>query len=199
METPEKWPAYRTGPRDSIFAIGMVSIKFAELESTLKFIFGTAFGLDLNATTIVASKIGNEACVDLIERRLSANEWGNDINEHVLYFLEAFGKCLENRNHLVHSNLAWVSGEQHTVLFKTSKQGRTLGAVPKLTELRQVADDMHAYSEYGNALGGHINYIHWPPSAAFQISGLTASVFPLPDKPSPPHSLHYSSGPQALR
>jgi hypothetical protein len=40
-----QWPPYPIGPRDSIFAMGVASIKFNELESVLRFIFGTVFGL----------------------------------------------------------------------------------------------------------------------------------------------------------
>jgi hypothetical protein len=134
----------------------MVSIKFAELESSLQFMFGTIFGLDMEATFTIASKIGNEACLDLMERRLPSNHWREEVDGHALHFIVGFRKCLDNRNHLVHSNLAWT-GNEHTVLFKTSKQGKTLGAVPTLAELRQVADDMHAYTEYGRWLGNHIN------------------------------------------
>jgi hypothetical protein len=89
--------------------------------------------------------------------------------------------------------LAWIGGD-HTILFKTSKQGRTLGAVPTLSELRQVADDMHAYSEYGRAL---VNYINNAALSAVPVYSISA--FPLPDKPPSPHSLHYSSDPQYLR
>ena len=44
---PAQTGAYPTGPKDSIFAMGVASIKWAELESVLHFMFGTIFDLDL--------------------------------------------------------------------------------------------------------------------------------------------------------
>lgn len=192
MATAPDWPAYPTGPRDSIFAMGVASIKFAELEGVLHFIFGTVFGLDMDATTMIPAKIGNEAAVDLARRRLPAAGWTNPANDHIQHFLEGFGICLNNRNYLMHSELAWT-GSASTVLFRTSKQGRTLGAVPTLAELRAVADEIHAYTLYGRAVGNAINVrLSDPP--VFPVS-----AFPWPDKPAAPRELQYSPDPQPLR
>ena len=59
------WPAYPIGPRDRIFAIGVVSTKFAELESAMRFLFSTVFGLDQEDGILIFAKIGNETAIDL--------------------------------------------------------------------------------------------------------------------------------------
>ena len=156
MTTTPEWPAYRIGPRDAVFAIGVASTNFTQLESVLSFIFGTVFDLDMDASTMMPAKIGNEAAVDLIRRRLPQGAWGEPAKGHILHFLDAFNICLENRNSLLHSVLAWT-GSPSTVLFKTSKQGKTHGSVPTLEELRAVADAMHTYTNFGRALGNWIN------------------------------------------
>jgi hypothetical protein len=185
MTAAPDWPAYPIGPKDSIFAMGLAGIKFAELESVLRFIFGTVYALDADASTMMGAKIGNDAMIDLTRRRLSEGGWADPAKGDVAHFIKAFDICLENRNYLMHSQLAWT-GSESTVLFRTSKQGKTLGAVPTLLELRAVADDMHAYCEFGRALGNAINNrLSDPPM-------FPVSAFPWPDKPALPRALRYS-------
>ena len=114
------WPAYPIGPRDSIFAIGVVSTKFAELESAMQFLFSTVFGLNREDGILIFAKIGNETAIDLTKRRLAKTEWPQKILDDVLYFVKAFEICKDNRNALMHSDLVW--GPHKTVLFKTTKK-----------------------------------------------------------------------------
>src|SRR4051812_2006551 len=122
------WPAYPIGPRDSIFAIGVVSTKFAELESEMRFLFSTVFGLDREDGILIFARIGNEAIIDLTKRRLAKTERPQKIQDDVLYFVKAFEICKDNRNGLMHSDLVW--GPHKTVLFKTTRMGTTKVAKP---------------------------------------------------------------------
>lgn len=79
-----------------------------------------------------------------------------------------------------------------TVLYKTSKQGNTIMAAPKLTELQAVADDMNVYVHYGRQLANAINN---------DINGIpifALGEFSLPHKPHEPHKLDYTSDPRPL-
>lgn len=192
MTEPTKWPPYPIGPNDSIFAMGVASVKFTELESVLRFIFGTVFELDSSATDMLPAKIGNEAAAILIEQRLERVPWKEPAKGYIEHFLNGFAVCLENRNYLVHSNVAWT-GTESIVLFRTTKQGLTQGAVPTLGELRAVADDMHTYVSYGRMLGNAINNARSDPPI------FPVSAFPWPGKPALPRKLQYSSDPLQLR
>jgi hypothetical protein len=191
-----EWPAYTLGSHDSIFALGVASCKFAELEGAMHFIFSTIFDFGLDTGQMVAAKIGNEAALDLMQRELPRAEILKQpripasASADVEYFIKGVALCLKNRNHLMHSNFAW-----HTqpVLFKTTKQGLTQIAVPTLAELRQIADDIHAYCGYGRQLGNAINNKKFTPPI------FPDAAFPWPDKPALPRELQYSSEPQALR
>jgi hypothetical protein len=188
------WPAYATGPRDSIFAMGVVSIKFAELESVLIFIFATVKGISLDEATKTASKVGTRNCQRLTAQGLAANQWPARTNELVDHFVEGVSVCIENRNNLMHSNLAWTGGE-HTVLYKTSKDnGRTVMAVPKPSELRRVADDINAFILFGRQLGNAIN------NASSEVPIFPEFAFPWPNDPPPmPSALVFTEEPQPLR
>ena len=195
MTMPDSWPTYATGPRDSIFAMGVVSVKFAELESILAFMFATVLGISSDAATKIASKVGTGPCLQLTRQMLANNEWSQSRKDLVEYFIDGMSICTENRNHLMHSNLAWTGGE-HTILFKITKQGNTVIAVPKLGELRRIADDMNAFVLYGRQLANAIN------NESFEIpvfSNSPGSAFASPDKPRKPVALNFTSESQTLR
>jgi hypothetical protein len=82
------------------------------------------------------------------------------------------------------------------ILYKATNQGNTVLCNPTLAELRQVADDMHAFYGYGMALSNAINMnLGDPPMATL----LSAAPLPWPDKPSSPRILNYTGGPQRVR
>jgi len=103
-------------------------------------------------------------------------------------FVEGHKICYENRNKLMHSNI--VSGTQRSILlFKTERSGKTVAANPTLAELRQVADDMKTYFDFGLHLSNMIN---------FELLGLKPQEgdrwhHAWPDKPALPNRLEYTS------
>jgi hypothetical protein len=189
-----KWPSYPIGPTESIFALGVASIKYAELESSLIFIFLTVLGIDRDLATMIHARVGSEACIKLIEQILPPLTMigppTRDVFE-IRYFIKVFQICTENRNHFMHSGIAILGGREETLLFKTSKQGKTIIAMRDFRELRQVADDMNACHLYGRALGNAIN--------ARLGGGAPVLPFPWPDRPPLPHRLDYTSDPIQLR
>jgi hypothetical protein len=199
-ETP-KWPSYSTGPKESLLALGVASVKYAELESVIAFMFGTVFGLGVDATTLIVSKIGFEAATQLMSRRLVQLAWSDKFKDAVGHFIAAINICNANRNSLAHSNIMWTDhyGEaipfmptDKTVLFKSTKNGHTIGAAPTLPELRGIADDINTYCEYGRMLGNALNVaLSNPPT-------FSPSPFPWPSKPALPRNLEYKSGPIPL-
>jgi hypothetical protein len=195
MGMPNEWPTYPIGPRESILAMGVVSIKFAELESVLVFMFATVLGIGSDAATKVASKIGTGNCQHLTGQILAITQWPDRTKKLVEHFIKGVSVCMENRNHLMHSNLAWTDDE-HTVLFKTSKQGTTLMAVPKLSELRRIADDMNRFIIYGRQLANAINNAS---SEILIFPNSPGSAFAWPHEPPMPSALSFTAEPQTVR
>jgi hypothetical protein len=192
MNNDPSWPTYPTGDRDSIFAMGVASINWVDLESTLHFMFGTIFELDLNSTTMIPAKMGAEASIMLMRQKLPDTDWSDDVKDSASYFISGLSICLANRNHLMHSNLSWLHRSGKMLLYKTSKQGKTLAAVPTLSELRQVADDIKAFATFGQMLANAIN------NSKFGTPVFSAAAFPWPDRPALPHSLDYSPDPRPI-
>jgi hypothetical protein len=81
MDDLQEWPQYATGPRDSLFAIGVASSNFAALEAVLHFIFGTVFDLGQDDYAMIASKIGTEATLILTRQKVDSLDCEQDIKD----------------------------------------------------------------------------------------------------------------------
>jgi hypothetical protein len=195
VETPE-WPSYRVGNHKGIFALGVASIKYAELESIFTLVFAIATEVPSWTATMIHAKCGTPACVQITYQALPPLEMigpPTRVEAELRYFLKAFEICTENRNHLMHSAMLHQSPDDNALLYKTSKQGNAIISLQPLPKMRQVADDMRAYLNYGRALVNAIS-VRRPDSPAF----FPTSLFPWPDRPAPPHKLDYSPDPSPI-
>ena len=191
-EKPE-WPPYPAGNRSSIFALGVASIKYAELENIFTLVFAVTTGIPGWLATNIHAKCGSLACVQLAYQELLPPDMigpPSRAESEIRYFLKAFEQCMENRNHLMHSSMFHLSTEAETILMKTSKQGKATISLQPLPKMRQVADDMAAYTNYGRAVVNAISARRPEVPPLFPVA-----LFPWPDRPAPPHKLDYSSGP----
>ena len=153
------WPSFSTGPRESIFALGVICVKFVELESVFQFVFETVLGLDPDRDMgkIVFARLGTGPALQLCEDCLPQMGRSDEVKDQISHFLSAMKICAANRNYLMHSHMAWRFGEEKTVLFKKSRTGNNSYLSIPLAQLKQVADEMNAYCTYGRVLGNAIN------------------------------------------
>jgi hypothetical protein len=192
-DTPA-WPAYQTGPHDSIFAIGVISTNYAQLEFAVYGMFTTILGLESEVSSRIMYKTSAEMRDKLMREMLPTRDWPDNVKGLVQHFIEAYKICHENRNKLMHSNLFAMSRDA-IMLSKIGRDGKTTLANPLLSELRQVADDMKTYFDYGLWLSNMIN---------FEILGLKPQAGDRwyrswPDKPPLPIPLEYTSDPRPIR
>jgi hypothetical protein len=180
------WPPYSIGPKDSIFALGVICVKFVELESIFQFIFGTIMRFDVDQTRVVAAKFGTEPALQMSRDCLSETGWPDDAKDRVQHFLSAMKICADNRNVLMHSHVAWRFGDK-TVLFKRARSGSDLVLETTLAQLRQVADEMNVFCGFGRNLGNAIN------NTLEEVPVYPVSVFKWPAKPALPLKLEYTA------
>jgi hypothetical protein len=189
--TDAEWPRYDVGPRECMFALGVVGVKYSQLEFALSAMFSTVTQIGSSATSILLPKIRNNVRLNLMRESLPDREWPAEVVQRIQHFMEGFNICAANRNLLMHSNI-FIMSKDAILLFKTRNSGKTVTCNPTLAEVRQVADDMNALFEYGLALSNTININLIPPK-------MTLSPVPWPDKPSSPRSLSYTGAPQTVR
>jgi len=194
MTETTDWPRYQVGPRDGIFALGVVSVNYARLEFAVQAVFTTLLGITSELSARLMFKLTPEVRDKMMREMLPMHDWPDNVLDLLLHFIEAHKTCYENRNKLMHSSL--ISGsEQAIVLYKTGRDGKTTLTNPSIPELRQVADDMMSYFNFGMHLSNMIN---------LELLGIKAREGDAwyrawPDKPPPPSPLEYTSDPIPMR
>jgi hypothetical protein len=195
MTENPKWPSYRTGDQNIIFAIGVASTNFTLLESGLGLVFTNILDLESDAAEIIFSKLGNEGTLDILDSYIPKCSWTDKAKDYAIHFVKCFKICLDNRNQLSHSNVMMgnVGHPEHRVgLYKRTKKGHTESSTPTLAELRSVSDDIRILYDYCLAFNNAM------VNERGEIPIFSSSVFPWPEKPALPRSLHYSRDPQPL-
>jgi hypothetical protein len=190
MTEPQAWPSYSIGPKDSIFAIGVVSVNYARFEHAIHAMLTVILGIDSVVSRHLMFKIGAETRDKLMREMLPTWPWPSSVIDLVQHFITAQKTCYDNRNLLMHSNLI-TGSEKVAVLFKHQRDGKIALARPHINELRQVADDMQIYYNYGIHLSSMIRFeiLKHPPMPG----ELVFSTWP--EKPAPPKLLDYTSNP----
>lgn len=190
-DSAKDWPPYDVGPRECMFALGVVGTKYAQLEFAFSGMFSTVTTMDRDATSRFMAKSRNDARLGKMRRSLAERDWPAEIKERVSCFIDGFKICADNRNLLMHSNIFYASRDA-IILYKSDNKGKTIACNPTLAEVRQVADDMNAYFEYGLALSNAINF-------NLMARGTISSHFPWPGQPSVSRRLEYAEGPRPVR
>jgi hypothetical protein len=191
-EIPERvWPSYQVGPKDTVFALGVVSVNYARLEYAVLGMFQVILGLDNIVGPRLMFKQTNESRDKLMREMLPTWPWPENVHDLCWHFINANKICYENRNLLMHSNL--VSGsEKAIVLYKPRRDGKLTLAQPTLKELHQVADDMHVLTWFAAALATmiRIEILKHPPHAG--------DIASWPGKPPLPIRLEYTEPPPPI-
>jgi hypothetical protein len=90
VDNPFKWPAYSTGPDDSIFALGVVSANYVELELAVLHIFSAILGTGEELSKRIMYKMSNEKTRErLMKEGLTLRTWPPEVNDLVLHFINA--------------------------------------------------------------------------------------------------------------
>jgi hypothetical protein len=187
-----EWPEYHKGSRDATFALGVISATFPKLETAFEQVFTAAVGVDMAFTASLIPKIGNDVRVKLVREWLSIHTFPANIDDAIRHFLTGYATLASNRGLLMHSQML-PGGEEFSILLKTQRDGNIVGCVLSIAGLRQIADEMEAFRNYGEALANHM---HAPRlTKAFGDAGLPLQLWPLPDKPVQPILLEYSATP----
>jgi hypothetical protein len=191
MTDSPDWPTYQVGPKDSIFALGVVSANCARFEFALHGMFTTILGVDGPLGARLMFKMSPEMRDRMMRELLPTKEWPENVIDLSDHFIKAHKTLYENRNKLMHSNVVSFGSQRSPLFYKTNRDGRTVLSHPTINELRRVADDMMTYFDYGLHLSNKINFdlLGMRPLEGNRFYGTW------PDKPPPPIPLEYTSDP----
>lgn len=193
----KRWPAYHDVPKEATFALGVIGAQYARLEWAFSGLFAATTGIPTQFVLRLLPKIGNDVRVALIEETLPDARLGEQTEACVVHFLTAYKSLAFNRNMLMHSHIVG-SGATTSILFKTQRDGQTVGCQLSVPQLRQIADDMETYRNFAMALANGIS-LERTGIQLFVVSDTLAGHSPSPDKPPQPSRLEYTSGPFDFR
>jgi hypothetical protein len=182
-------PSYQVAPAESVHALGVVSINYARLELTHVWMLAAVANLQERQAAVISARTNPSDRIRLIETFMSHTEWPDDASTAIKHYLKAMGILTTNRNLLVHSNMveAW---QNKTAIYSVSRQGKTNVIQSSLEQVRQVADDLHQYFEFGHILSNYIaTNIHHAAleEGMFAISQIpTLPALPVHLDPAPP-------------
>ena len=185
------WPNYPIGPRDSVFAIGVASVNYAQLELAVQAMCAAILKTDNKFTGRLLAKIGPEMKDKIMREGLSECDWPTDAKELVSHFVDAHKICYDNRNKLIHSSaLTQMTGNKvRTILHKTHRSGEPIFSYPTIDQLRKVADDMKTYFWIG------LNVATLIRTEIHGIKPQEGDFASWPHKPPLPILLEYTSDP----
>jgi hypothetical protein len=182
---PPAWPSYQIGPHDTVFALGVASVNYGRLEFAFSRVFAAVFDLTDKLTRTKLPKLNNEKRIKYLTEGLRERDWPSDRKERIQHFVDAFEALVGNRNNLAHSSLT-VFMEDPAALYKSDRNsGNTIATLVSLKALRQIADDMHIYFNYG------MNITNCIGIEMLGLKPITGTIDNWPDKPPLPFKLEY--------
>lgn len=193
----DHWPEYHTAPKEATFALGVIGAGYSRLEFAFAHVFTVTIGLTSTFTSILLPKISNDIRVALIEDALPQMGYSSEIEAAVHHFIAAYKSLAFNRNMIMHSQI-FPGGATTSILLKSQRDGKIVACAVTMTRLRQIADEMENYRNYGEQLANHIALPRIAERFAIE-NGAPLGLFPLPDRPALPSRLEYTSDPIPLR
>ena len=146
-----KWPEFPPGPTDHIAAIGVLVVRFNELENTLQSLIAHYSTMDNEVTYFVIGRLPAPTQVDWLDKLLPIYEKNESVRGALELFTKAYRICNDNRGMVVHSTLWAYRASDDTII--TSKRSRNHGKQNdqgfSLETLRRVADEILHWQRYG--------------------------------------------------
>jgi hypothetical protein len=143
------WPKYPTGPKDHLYALGVISLNFNLYEYSLT-VFLERY-LTKDVAGFLFDKLTNFERAAII--RLLMKVEPEEVIEDIEYLLRHFATCAQNRHNLLHSRLALGGGTLLIDVLAIEKFAR--GNPEKILEfhletgdLHRTADEMYAGFEF---------------------------------------------------
>jgi hypothetical protein len=153
------WPEHPPGPRAHIYAIGVLSAYYNDLEDTfLKLLQHFSASPD-ELIALIFEKTPTNVRIQLLERAMDLRGVDAATRAIMDHFLKAYGICTNNRGLLVHSRM-WAYRKRDNAAIATKrvrKSGEQWTYEFPLKMIRQVADDIHFWRSYGSYLYAYLN------------------------------------------
>lgn len=193
MRISADWPSYMPGPKEDIYALGVICLRYGQLESIFQLVFSQATRMDLEQASAIFFRIPNNVRHDVISSLMETGALPDVLKDLVRYFLKAFKICAENRHALMHSHSGGVhyniEKERGGILLRRYTRSGSVEVSPAtIQELRQVADDIETFVTFGAAVSAELA-LHFDRLDRGDHAQRKPS--PMCDKPSLPNAMNW--------
>lgn len=193
--TDDKWPEYLPGPPDYILVLGVIALNYGRMENMFRYLFSTVTRMNEIQVAAIFQRMPNNIRQTVLAEVMAQTTLPDKLKERVNHFIGGFKVCAENRHDLMHSRPGGTftsrsRGIRGLLFTKVSKAGKELSCAPSLTDLREVADDIHEYARFGGDVASEIrNFL------ACREGGDETPFWrvPLKSKPRKPAALRWQS------
>ncbi|QIG95480.1 MULTISPECIES: hypothetical protein [unclassified Bradyrhizobium] len=184
MTDPDgNWPTSfnRIASSAQLEALGQITLMFNYLEEGIGTIFKAVMPTDTDFSNRLYHKLNNRDRIDLLSA-IAKTTCRDGVQEEIIYLLNCYEICTENRNILQHAILESADEDIISLSKKATRDPNRQNEfrIP-LTELRGVADDMAELFVYTMRLQAMIDARADPST--------TASLAASPDRPPKPSIL----------
>jgi hypothetical protein len=189
MTSKSEWPDpnWHIGQIDHLHALGVITSAYNQLEFVLLLFFMKYVVADSKAAQRIFGLLSNYNTCDLVRESAKAKEENAIALDSLLHFLKGFEVLEWNRNFLAHSHSILNNPEQsHLTFGKGSRSNPDVWSFAhmSLSEIRGIADDIHAFWLFGSTL--HL-WLIGRGTLIFQ--GGRKETVELPDRPTLPEKL----------
>jgi len=182
------WPLYPTGPHDSMHALGVASVNFANFERATTWVFAAVSKMAEDDARAENLRAGTTATVAKIEQASRERAWTGTPHDLVQHFVVAANVLIDNRNLLMHSVVIHDVNDNAT-LYRTTRRCERQMVQATAAQIRAVADDLQRYFDFALALAnciavkvdgadrqaGTIVYLDWPEMPVHPLPLLTVA------------------------
>lgn len=149
------WPQYQVSHQESVHALGVVSVNFANFERAVTWVFAAVAQKSEDDARLIHARVGTTACIVKIEEASRNRAWSGVVNERVRHFVAGTRTLILNRNLLMHS-VVIAGPNNNSTLYRTGKRGDRQMVQATTDQIRAVADDLHLYFNFALALANCI-------------------------------------------
>jgi hypothetical protein len=196
----DEWPS-RTNtiaPAAQLLALGQITLVYNYLEESIGNIFKKVMPTDASFSEKFYHRLNNRDRINLLNAIIQQSTLEADIKEALLYLLNSYHICTENRNVLLHAILESADADILNISKKAARDpGRDIQFRIPLADMRLVADQMGDAFVYAMRIQTTISARSNPPQVssvglfpvASTLPDVLKSLESLPPKPPKPHKL----------
>jgi hypothetical protein len=151
----QRWPTYEVADDEVVRALGVMNINYVRFERTHVWMLAATANLTEEQAAIFVSRTNPNERATFIDTFFKRRQWPEPVGSAIKHYIAAMRVLTENRNALIHGNIV-TSWSNEPGIFSLNRRGEMVMFKSSLATIREVADDVESYFQFGLALASYI-------------------------------------------